>query len=400
MAGEVKSKKKVVIKKVIRKKKTNNEKGVGKSSEGAVEPTAAAAYVSPAAAAGDVPEDDGRGPTLEESMDQEAQASAEADAALLSKTLQPAKADDTLEDTQVDADPKSQVIDVDSQPSKLESDLQKFMDDYVEDRQRLPEEETQPYEMNEPDGETHDGDAQKANAGVEVADASLPHEDHDEEQVGWNTCQGDNSSGRYWSNYDWGWDGSWKNYWGDYSYYGHHSWNWNYDDDASYQSRHGFTRSPSMESGVSRLTGLTSVSQLDRSLKRLNTPDLASQVEQDKIRDDQEPQEKRTDVARDSADKNPGHDGKPGKPDDVQQGSVDAERGDGGNGDGKGGEETNTVNGNEGHHGSDATAPSSANGDKARNFTICHIYQKRIVFHINIHVTSICVLCDTRDHVS
>ena len=310
MPGEEKPKKKkkvIYVKKIFRKKKNHGGNDECDKRAEALEPTSA--YVSPAAEAGDVPEDDGTGPTLQQSMDQHAQASAEADAALLSqepKTLQPEKATDTLEDTQVDADPGSDVIDVDSQPSKLESELGDLMNNYFEDRQKLPEEETQPYEVNETDGEHGDGDTKKAaalgdNNGTyvvpvqaestgdkkdvaESADASPPPNGDAavyDEKNDWSTSWNDTWSGGYWPNYGWGSNGSW--HWGGYPYYGH-GWNYdmtywkNNDDSQEVQPHETFVRSSSVDSGFSGMTGLTSVSKLDRSLNRLNTPDLDKHV--------------------------------------------------------------------------------------------------------------------------
>ena len=52
----------------------------------------------------------------------------------------------------------------------------------------------------------------------------------------------------------------------------------NNDDSQEVQPHETFVRSSSVDSGFSGMTGLTSVSKLDRSLNRLNTPDLDKHV--------------------------------------------------------------------------------------------------------------------------
>jgi len=338
-------KKRKVIKTIVRKKKKIS--GATVAPDGNHE-----AYTTPAADFGDdtVREHPN---TPEDAMDHYAQASAEADASRLSMAEKNEKENvDSLPATQVDAEEKPHVID-------LEPELEDFMDQHFDDRQKFPEEEsfqeggetgvgpgdteeTQQYEPGDVCNDVIAGEPVTHEPAAPDAEDRVPEEDN---QSAWK--QDDWSYYGYWP-YD-SWGGSWKSSWDyGYGYYG----SWGQRD--NYHGTEGgntVRRSNSVESEVSGFSQLTSVSALHMSLNRLNTPDL----EHVKKNDEKKNYEKKNDEKKNDEKKHE----KPVRLDDATSpsSSVPAPAA---SPNGTPGDEMNQ----EHHDGSDVgTAPSSSNGD-------------------------------------
>ena len=153
VTGEERKKRKTVIKTIIRRKRRNTTSEGPQGGNGGDD---AVAYVLPAVEVDDG-DNGGEIPTPPDSMDKYAQASCQLDAARLESQPAEEMLADTLQSTLVDPEPvlDSQVIAVDESQEggqkNLERDLEEFMDAGFDDRQRLPEEETQKPEHDDED---------------------------------------------------------------------------------------------------------------------------------------------------------------------------------------------------------------------------------------------------------